>query len=166
MSIFLEKELYLELASRVDTGQNLTEKGLQMIFCEILVQNFMFNRVYNEAPYRFYLKSPLKYYSDSEKHLCKAILKKQGAKKCDIRILSPSIWIELKYNKPSDDKDLEKLFGNDGFLFDAEEERYAISIYTKNSRVSPRKYMTGDMSKLELSTVTAGNIMAHIIHKN
>jgi len=62
---------------------------------------------------------------------CKIITKKQFAKKCDIRILSPASWIELKLNSKIDEKDINNLFDVDGQCFTIDEDRYSINIWTK-----------------------------------
>jgi len=133
-NIFLDATLYETLFQRLQQNRQqkkpFSEKEMQIAMGNVLYKDFGIKRVFNESKYRYNDESR-GYYSDKETALCRVIRIKQEAKRCDLRLLSPPAWIELKIDKLPNKKDLDNLFGSGNSSFRDDESRYAISAWRK-----------------------------------
>lgn len=109
-----------------------TEKEMQIAMGNVLHNEFGIKRIFNEPKYR-YNDVSRGYYSDKETTLCRMIRKKQEAKRCDLRLLSPPAWIELKVDRLPDEKDIDNLFGSGSSSYRDDESRYSISAWRKQT---------------------------------
>jgi hypothetical protein len=132
--IFLDGRLYEALFQKLQRNglrkKPFREKEMQIVLGNVLHSDFGIKRIFNESKYRYHDDSR-GYYSDNETDLCRVIRKKQEAKRCDLRLLSPPAWIELKLDKIPDEKDLDNLFGSGAGSFRSDESRYSISVWRK-----------------------------------
>jgi adenine-specific DNA methylase len=132
--IFLDIRLYETLLQKLLRNglrkKPFSEKEMQIVLGNVLHNNFKIKRIFNESKYRYYDESR-GYFSDKETDLCRIIRKKQEAKRCDLRLLSPPAWVELKLDKIPDEKDLDNLFGSGSASFKNDESRYSISVWRK-----------------------------------
>ena len=137
-TIFLENRLYEILAPKLQMSRVLKEKELQMILGNVLYHHFGVKRVYHEPNYRYHDLSR-DYFSDPNTNFCKDITTKQKAKRCDMRLLAPPTWIELKLNAKPDPKDIDHLFGVGDRYFISSEDRYSLNFWTKGKKIEKIK---------------------------
>ena len=132
----LSDSLYTILFEKIKGQPSLMEKEVQIHLANILYQHFGIKRVFHESTYRYCFSSKRgDYFSDSKKEKCEKLSIKRP-KRCDIRLLDPPAWIELKLNSKIQgmEKDIIKLFDkNNNYLFHKNEKRYSINILTKTS---------------------------------
>ncbi len=138
----LDDKFYESLFLKFKSPLLLSEKELQIDLCRLLYQEFNISRVCNEPNYRYYAENK-GYYSDDNTELCMHIANKGKAKRCDLRLLSTSAWIELKLNtsfsKASKQQlsiDVENLFSEKNNSFTSYEDQFSLNFWTNDNKNS------------------------------
>ena len=113
---------------------------MQIVLGNVLHNHFGIKRIFNESKYR-YLDQSRGYYSAKRTDLCRAIKKTHDASRCDIRLISPPAWIELKLNTIPKKKETDKLFTPDQVSFKADEDQYFICVWSNKKLETVNKYI-------------------------
>ncbi len=167
--MFLDKRLYESLMRRLRQAENFREKQMQIFFANVLHNEFGVKRIFNESKYRYHDNSR-GYYSDMNQDHCLRISRKQTAARCDLRLLSPPCWIELKLDKAPDAKDLDNLFRAGAGSFTDGEARYAISVWRNagpaniETSIDKLKHNLPPEVKTKVLQIDGGVVISVIFH--